>query len=275
MNWIKKHAVTLLLVLALAVGLSLLLYPTVSDQWNRLHQSRMINTYARTVANLEQDEYADLLRAAQDYNAALAETGIRWKLTDADLAQYAQQLNVTGTGSMGYLTIPKLDVELSICHGTDTKTLETSVGHLEGTSLPVGGAGSHCVLSGHRGLPSARLFTDLDKLAAGDTFLLHVLDQTLTYEVDQIRVVTPDDLTELAIVPGEDYCTLVTCTPYGVNTHRLLVRGHRIDNAPEARRIAADALQVEPTLVAPVIGTVIALLLVAAVLLRTRKKTEK
>lgn len=272
MAWLKRNYITLILVIILLIGLGLLLYPTVSDYWNSLHQSRVIVGYQKSVADMEKDQYEQVLRDAAAYNEALSKIGVQWHMTDAQLEEYNRQLSVAQNGSMGYISIPSIDVELPIFHGTDLSILDRNIGHIEGSSLPVGGEGSHCVLSGHRGLPSARLFTDLDKLVVGDTFLLHVLDQVLTYEVDQIRIVEPDELSDLAIVPGKDLCTLVTCTPYGINTHRLLVRGHRIDNDPDARRVTADATQIEPTLVAPIIGTVIVLVLVAGVMLKPRKK---
>lgn len=274
MSWFKKHGVSLILIAILLIGLGLLLYPTVSNYWNKYHQSQIIVHYSHDVSDLNQDDYDALLEEAEAYNQHLESTGIQWLMTDEQLEEYNSLLRVGETDSMGFIAIPSIDVELAVCHGTSLDTLARAIGHIEGSSLPVGGEGSHCILSGHRGLPSARLFTDLDKLVVGDTFLLHVLDQVLTYEVDQIRIVEPDDLSDLAIVPGEDLCTLVTCTPYGINTHRLLVRGHRIENDPDARRISADAIQVEPTLVAPIIGAGITLILVAIVMLKPRNKHQ-
>ena len=274
MTWLKRNRSTLILILIMIIGLGLLLYPSVSDYWNGLHQSRVITSYMSSVANMDAEVYEQILKSAQDYNAELSKVGIQWKMSDEQLANYESQLSIAQNGSMGYINIPSINVELALFHGTDLKTLDRNVGHIEGSSLPVGGEGSHCILSGHRGLPSAKLFTDLDKMVVGDTFLIHVLDQVLTYEVDQIHIVEPDDLKDLAIIPGEDLCTLVTCTPYGINTHRLLVRGHRIESDPDARRISADAIQVEPTLVAPIIGAVITLILVAIVMLKPRKKHQ-
>lgn len=272
MTWFKRNRTTLLLLLMMILGLGLLLYPTVSNYWNKLHQSRIIVDYMKSVSNLDQARYDELLKSAQDYNAKLAKSGILWHMDDAQRAEYEQQLDFAENGSMGYVSIPKINVELAIFHGTDLRTLDRNVGHIEGSSLPVGGKGSHCILSGHRGLPSARLFTDLDKLTVGDTFTLHVLEQVYTYEVDQIRIVEPADVSDLAIAEGKDYCTLVTCTPYGINTHRLLVRGHRIQNQPSARRIAADAAQIDTTLVAIFIGAVFVILLVVMLLLASRRK---
>ena len=225
----KDNYITLLLFLILLAGLSLLLYPSVSDYWNSLHQTRAIATYAEEVANLNQDQYDEIWAAAESYNASLTDRVNAYQLSDAQKEEYQQLLNVSGLGVMGYIEIPEIDVSLPIYHGTEDPVLQVAVGHLEWTSLPVGGESTHCVLSGHRGLPSAKLFTNLDKLREGDTFLLRVLDEILTYEVDQILIVEPQDTAALEIVEGQDYCTLVTCTPYGINTHRLLVRGHRID----------------------------------------------
>lgn len=272
----KDNYITLLLFLILLAGLSLLLYPSVSNYWNSLHQTRAIATYAEEVANLNQDQYDEIWAAAESYNASLTDRVNAYQLSDAQKEEYQQLLNVSGLGVMGYIEIPSIDCSLPIYHGTEESVLQTAVGHLEWSSLPVGGESTHCVLSGHRGLPSARLFTNLDKLREGDTFLLRVLDETLTYEVDQILIVEPQDTAALEIVEGQDYCTLVTCTPYGINTHRLLVRGHRIDNIEEAKivRVTADAIQIEPLLVAPIVAIPILLLLLILLLLpkQPRKK---
>ena len=208
------------------VGLSLLLYPTVSDYWNSLHQSRAIASYAGQVAGLDDEVYEALWAEAEAYNETLPDKADRFNMSEEELEEYQTYLSVSGTNVIGYIEIDKIGCYLPIYHGTDESVLQVGVGHLEGSSLPVGGPGTHCVISGHRGLPSAKLFTDLDQMEVGDTFVLYVLDETLTYEVDQIRIVEPTEMSELAIVEGEDYCTLVTCTPYGINTHRLLVRGH-------------------------------------------------
>ena len=270
----KQTLSTLLLVLVFLVGLSLLLYPTVSDYWNSLHQSRAIASYAEQVATLDNAAYDTLWAEARAYNDTLRTKTDRFTLTDEELAEYNATLNVPGTNVIGYIEIPKIDCYLPIYHGTDEATLQVGVGHLEGSSLPVGGAGTHCVLSGHRGLPSAKLFTDLDQLAEGDTFVLYVLDETLTYEVDQIRIVEPQEVDELAIEDGQDYCTLVTCTPYGINTHRLLVRGHRVENAETgqaAARVSADAMQVDTAAVAPLVAVPLLLLLLFGLLFKTRR----
>ena len=270
----KGNFTTLLLILVLLAGLSLLLYPSVSDYWNSLHQTRAIATYAEEVANLNQDQYDEIWAAAESYNASLTDRVNAYQLSDAQKEEYQQLLNVSGLGVMGYIEIPSIDCSLPIYHGTEESVLQIAVGHLEWSSLPVGGESTHCVLSGHRGLPSARLFTNLDKLREGDTFLLRVLDETLTYEVDQILIVEPQDTAALEIVEGQDYCTLVTCTPYGINTHRLLVRGHRIDNIEEVKtvRVTADAVQLEPMLVAPVVAIPMLLILLILLLLPRRRK---
>lgn len=270
-NW-----TTLILVLLLLAGVSLLLYPTVSDYWNSMHQTRAIASYAENVSQLDAAQYDELWQAAQAYNEALAGQENVFVLTDEQKAAYESLLDVSDTGVMGYIEIPEIGCSLPIYHGTDDAVLQIAVGHIEWSSLPVGGAGTHCVLSGHRGLPSAKLFTNLDKLVVGDTFFLRVLDEVLTYEVDQILIVEPEQTDALMIVPGEDLCTLVTCTPYGINTHRLLVRGHRVENAAEAKRmrVTADAVQIEPLLVAPAAAVPLLLLLLILLLLPKRRSTS-
>ena len=272
----KGNFTTLLLILVLLAGLSLLLYPSLSDYWNSFHQTRAIATYAEKVANLNQDQYDEIWAAAESYNATLTDQVNAYLLSDAQKEEYQQLLNVSGLGVMGYIEIPSIDCSLPIYHGTEESVLQIAVGHLEWSSLPVGGESTHCVLSGHRGLPSAKLFTNLDKLQTGDIFMFRVLDNVLTYEVDQILIVEPQETEALRIEEGKDYCTLVTCTPYGINTHRLLVRGHRIDNIEEAKtvRVTADAIQIEPLLVAPVVAIPILLLLLILLLLpkQPRKK---
>ena len=273
----KKHLPTIVLVLIFCIGLSLLLYPTVSDYWNSLHQSRAISNYADAVAALDNEDYDRILESARNYNQNLAKNGTSWNLTEEQKEEYEKQLCVDDTGIMSYIEIPSIDCSLPIYHGTDEGVLQKAIGHIPGSSLPVGGKSTHCVLSGHRGLPSAKLFTDLDQLKEGDTFLLRTLDETLTYQVDQILIVEPNELQALQIEEGEDLCTLVTCTPYGVNSHRLLVRGHRIANQSDASsiRVTADAVQIDPILVAPVVGVPILVILLIGLLARTRKKREK
>ena len=271
----KKRLSTVILVLVFLTGLSLLLYPTVSDYWNSFHQSRAIASYDSEVAALDNTDYETLWTAAQDYNRRLARQENPLVQSEEDLAEYEDLLNLDGTGAMGYIEIPELKVSLPIYHGVDEGVLQVAVGHIPGTSLPTGGEGTHCVLSGHRGLPSAKLFTNLDQLCEGDTFLLRVLDETLTYEVDQILIVEPHEVEPLAIDPGQDYCTLVTCTPYGINTHRLLVRGHRVANAETESasdvRVTADAIQIDTTAVAPLVAVPLLLLLLLGMLFKTRK----
>ena len=271
-----NHLITILLVLIFLLGLSLLLYPAVSDYWNSKHQTRAIAVYSEEVSGLDEDQYQALWEAAAAYNASLLERNNAYLLTEEQKAAYEQLLNVSGLGIMGYIEIPSIDCSLPIYHGTEESVLQIAIGHLEWSSLPVGGESTHCVLSGHRGLPSAKLFTNLDKLQEGDVFLLRVLDEVLTYEVDQILIVEPQETGALRIVEGEDLCTLVTCTPYGINTHRLLVRGHRIENAPEARlvRVTADAVQIEPLLVAPIVALPMLLLLLILLLLPKRPKND-
>ena len=272
----SSRLITIFLFLVLIAGLSLLLYPTVSNYWNSLHQSRAIAAYAEQVAEMDDDTYTQLWADAQAYNQSLLHSPYRYNLTDEEHEKYESLLNVSGNGIIGYIEIPSIKCSLPIYHGTDEDVLQIAVGHIEGTSLPVGGEGTHCVLSGHRGLPSARLFTDLDQLSEGDDFIIRVLDETLTYEVDQIRIVLPYEMSDLEIEADKDYCTLVTCTPYGINTHRLLVRGHRVDNQEDARtvRVTADATQIEPTLVAPTLAIPFLLLLLILLLLPRQHKKK-
>ena len=271
-NW-----TTVFLVLLLLAGVSLLLYPSLSDYWNSMHQTRAIASYAETVSQLDTAQYDEMWKAAQDYNRSLAQRETAFALTDEQKAAYESLLDVSGLGVMGYIEIPEIVCSLPIYHGTEESVLQVAVGHLEWSNLPVGGEGTHCVLSGHRGLPSAKLFTNLDKLAVGDTFLLRVFDEVLTYEVDQILIVEPEQVDALGIMPGEDYCTLVTCTPYGINTHRLLVRGHRVENTPEAARmhVTADATQFDPLLVAPVLAIPVLLLLLMILLVPKRRRKSR
>ena len=271
-----NHLITILLVLIFLLGLSLLLYPAVSDYWNSKHQTRAIAVYSEEVSGLDKEQYQALWAGAAAYNASLRKRDNAYLLTEEQKAAYEQLLNVSGLGIMGYIEIPSIDCSLPIYHGTEESVLQIAIGHLEWSSLPVGGESTHCVLSGHRGLPSAKLFTNLDKLQEGDVFMLRVLDEVLTYEVDQILIVEPQEIAALQITEGEDYCTLVTCTPYGINSHRLLVRGHRIENAPEARlvRVTADAVQIEPLLVAPIVALPMLLLLLILLLLPKRPKND-
>ena len=263
-----------LLIGIFVVGLSLLLYPTVANWWNSFHSTRAIEAYDAAVAEMSQKEFAALRAEADAWNAELARDGGMHVLTDSARTRYDALLNVSGSGVMGYIEIPKLRVKLPIYHGVDEKVLQIAVGHLEMSSLPVGGESTHCVLSGHRGLPSARLFTDLDQMHEGDRFLLHTLNETLTYEVDQIRTVLPTELEELQIEPGEDLCTLVTCTPYGVNTHRLLVRWHRVENDDETY-VVSEANRFDPVEVMPFVAAPLLLALLVWLLWSTRKKKSR
>lgn len=244
----------MVLFLVLIAGFCLLLYPTVSDWWNSFHQSRAIASYVEAVENMSNDEMDEMLELAHEYNERLAEKGISFLLTDEEKEEYNSLLNMSGTGVMGYIQIPNINVNLPIYHGTDESVLQVAVGHLEGTSLPIGGESTHAALSGHRGLPSAKLFTDLDRIVEGDVFTVTILGQTVTYMVDQIRIVVPEDVSELMIQDGEDYCTLITCTPYGINSHRMLVRGCRIENIREAVVIVSEATKVPNYLVIPAVG---------------------
>ena len=275
MNWLKKNGLTLILLFILLVGVGLIAYPTFADWWNSFHQSRAVASYAEAVADMNAEEYEKIIRKAEKYNKKLAESGMIWNLDEEQQKEYEEQLNIGTSGIMGYLDIPKINVMLPIYHGIDEAVLQVAIGHIPGTSLPVGGKGSHCVISGHRGLPSARLFTDIDKLVEGDTFTITVLNQTLTYEVDQIRTVEPTDLSDLQIEKGKDYLTLVTCTPYGINTHRLLVRGHRTKNANGDAAVIADALQIEPVYIAPFVAAPILLLLVIGMFIMTGVKSRR
>ena len=224
---------TIILALIFLAGLCLILYPAVSDYWNTLHQSRAIAEYAKKVAQMDAEDYERQWEAARDYNRRLLEKADRYEMTEEERAEYESLLNISGNGIIGTIEIPSISVSLPLYHGTSEGVLQVAAGHLESSSLPTGDKGTHCAISGHRGLPSAKLFTDLDQLENGDTFSLKVLDRVFTYEVDQILVVDPYDLEALEIDPEQDYCTLITCTPYGINTHRLLIRGHRIEVSQE------------------------------------------
>lgn len=244
-----------LLILILLLGLSLLLYPGISNAWNARYQTRAIESYAIGISNMNDQQYDTILRSAAAYNQSLLGRTNRYTLDEEQRAAYDSELNFQGDGIMGYIEIPTIGCTLPIYHGTSEAVLQIAVGHLDWTSLPTGGESTHCVLSGHRGLPSARLFTDLDQLQEGDVFMLRILDEVLTYEVDQIKIVLPHETEALLIEEGKDLCTLVTCTPYGVNSHRLLVRGHRVESAVQSvtLRVTADALQMEPLAVAGIL----------------------
>ena len=252
---IRKHLLDFVIILMFVVGLSVLLYPSVSSYINAKHASRAIMRYSEATDNASDELIAELLRVAEDYNRALSGDRSAFYLPDL-VNGYESALDITGTGIMGYIDIGKIGVQLPIYHGVDPAVLQVGVGHLEGTSLPVGGKSTHCVLSGHRGLPSARLFTDLDKMEVGDTFTVTVLRQTLIYQVDQVKVVLPSESQDLQIENGKDYCTLLTCTPYGINSHRLLVRGVRIRQITDDPRLSVpnEAFRIDPLIVMPVVA---------------------
>lgn len=273
----KNNISTMVLIIALLIGLSLLLYPTVSNYWNQSHQSRVIANYVQDVGNLNDNEYNEILQSALQYNKALASQKQKHVLSTDERTQYRQLLNIGTTDVMGYIEIPVINCYLPIYHSTDDSSMQVGIGHLEWTSLPVGGESSNCVLLGNRGLPSAKLFTDLDKLKEKDTFNLYVLDEVLVYEVDRILIVEPEQAEELNIVDGEDYCTLVTGTPYGVNTHRLIVRGKRIDNQQDKKNISVheEAVLIEPKIVAVIIAGPMCLVLIVVTVIIDRKKRLK
>lgn len=276
----KKHLSTIVLVAVFVLGLALLIYPTFSDWWNSKVQTRAIVDYDAAVQNLTQKDYSDWFAAADAYNAAVAQLEypfMNYAQLDElpDLQPYSDLLNVTGTGIMGYITIDKIDVELPIYHGVSESVLAVAAGHLPGSSLPVGGAGTHAVISAHRGLPSAKLFTYLDRLAVGDTFTVTVLDRVLTYEVDQVLIVEPNQVDDLYVVDGQDYVTLLTCTPYGINTQRLLVRGHRVETVAVSNvYVPADVYMVDSVVAAPAVAAPILLLLLVILLVKYRKKDD-
>ena len=270
----KKHLSNLMLVLVFLAGLSLLLYPTVSDYWNSFHQSYALSSYSDEVAKLDDNSYQTAWDKARAYNSSLLLNRNRFYMDEEEKETYNSLLNVSGKGIMGVIEIPKIKVKLPVYHGTDETVLQVAIGQIEGSSLPVGGMGTHCVVSGHRGLPRAKLFTNLDQIALGDKFMLHVLDETLTYEVDQILVVLPDEMDALNIDPLMDYCTLITCTPYGINTHRLLVRGHRVETEVKRApvRITSDASLIDPLAVSAIIFAPLLILWMIGLLFSTRKR---
>ena len=271
-QWLKKNIVNVILLGILFTGVALISYPTVSNWYNSYHHSVAILGYAENMAELDPKVVQAAWDSAEAYNQKVRETGNDWTPGEEKLEAYMRELNLDDTGIMGYIEIRKINVQLPVYHTTDTKILQHGVGHLPGTSLPVGGTGSHCVLSGHRGLPEAKLFTDLDKMVKGDTFQLNILNRTLTYEVDQILIVEPSDFTDLTIDDNEDYCTLVTCTPYGINSHRLLIRGHRTKNQSGGAAVPSDAMQYEPVLIAPFFAAPILLLALVWLMMTTSSR---
>lgn len=276
-QFFKKHLVEMALYAILLAGLCLLLYPTFSNWWNSFHQSRAIASYVETMENASAEEQAAMLEAARAYNARLASGEMGFLLDEAQEAEYRALLDPSGTGVMGYIRIPAINVNLPIYHTVEDVVLQVGVGHIPGSSLPVGGASTHSLLSGHRGLPSARLFTDLNQIQEGDVFIITILGETLTYQVDQIRIVLPEEVDQLSITQGKDYSTLITCTPYGINTHRILVRGHRIENLSESDlNIVSEAKRIPTRYVMVVIGVpMLCLTVLAMFLLDRRKKPPK
>ena len=277
-KWMSR-LMTLLIVVVFVAGLSFLLYPTVSNLWNQAHQSRAIATYTEQVEKLDDSSNKEMLKAARKYNKELLKKADHWKLSKKDKKKYESLLDVSGTGIMGYIEIPKIDCSLPVYHGTDEGALQIAIGHLEGSSLPVGGKSSHCVLSGHRGLPSARLFTDLDQMEEGDTFILNILGHKLAYEVDQIKVVLPEEMSDLEIQEGKDLCTLVTCTPYGINTHRLLVRGHRVKyvetKVQEQKEVSKPKTDTRLVIAGAAVGAVVLFIIIFAVRHRRKHRNQQ
>ena len=277
-KWMSR-LMTLLIVVVFVAGLSFLLYPTVSNLWNQAHQSRAIATYTEQVEKLDDSSNKEMLKAARKYNKELLKKADHWKLSKKDKKKYESLLDVSGTGIMGYIESPKIDCSLPIYHGTDEGALQIAIGHLEGSSLPVGGKSSHCVLSGHRGLPSARLFTDLDQMEEGDTFILNILGHKLAYEVDQIKVVLPEEMSDLEIQEGKDLCTLVTCTPYGINTHRLLVRGHRVKyvetKVQEQKEVAKSKTDIRPVIAGAAAGVLVLFIIIFAARRRRKHRNQQ
>jgi len=272
----KKNITNILLFVILFVGLSVLLYPMVADYVNSKSQSRAIAQYVESLSKKDPNQYAAEMAEAQAYNESLLGKATRFAPTEEELEAYHHYLGADNT-PIGYLEIPAIKVDLPMYLGTEESVLQVGIGVMPGSSLPIGGPSTHTVLTGHRGLPSSRLLTDLDQVDIGDTFTLFVLNEMLFYEVDQIRIVLPNEMDDLDIVEGEDYCTLVTCTPYGINTHRLLVRGTRIENAEEVvvKRVTADAVQIQPILVAPMLAAPILLLLLIILILPKPKKKRR
>ena len=270
----KRDKIGILLVLMLFIGVCGLLYPSVSQYWNSKTQTRAVENYQAILDSLKKEDYTAFFQAAEEYNSALY--GLEDHLRDYRLLEgYEEILNVSGNGIMGYVAIQKLGVELPVYHGISTEVLNIACGHLEGTSFPVGGESTHCILSAHRGLPHAKLFTDLDKMELGDTFTVTVLDQTVTYQVDQIKVVRPNEIDDVRIVEGQDHCTLLTCTPYGINSHRLLVRGTRIENAPPVLYVTSDAYRIDSLVATPVVAAPILFILLIVLMVKYRDKGSK
>lgn len=269
----KSNKTTIILLISFFVGLSVLLYPAISSYWNSRTQSNAIVNYESILANYEPEDYTAIFEAAEEYNRDLSQLTSPFHEYDTLEEDYWETLDVSGTGMMGYISIPKINQELPIYHGTSESVLNIAVGHFQGSSLPVGGESSHCVVSAHRGLPTATLFTYLDRLEIGDTFTFSILDKSFTYEVDQIRIVEPNDTSLIQIEDGKDYCTLLTCTPYGINTQRLLVRGHQIDESLKNNiYIANEAYRIDTLIVMPIVALPIIFVLLIYVMFAPVKK---
>ena len=265
---------TFILLAVFFVGLCVMLYPAISSFWNSKTQSAAIVDYEKMLENLPKEDYTKYFEEAELYNEFLA--GMEDPLQNIDiLDEYFDILDVSGTGMMGYISIEKIGIELPVYHGTSDAVLSIAAGHLQGTSFPIGGIGSHSVVSAHRGLPSAVLFTHLDYLELGDTFSFKILDKTITYQVDQIKVIKPDDVSDIRIEADKDYCTLLTCTPYGINTHRLLVRGVKVDSIKQSQvYVVSDAVRIDALIITPIIGIPILFTLMMIVLLKPIKKDD-
>lgn len=275
----KKRGLTstIMLVAVFLVGLCILLYPTVSDFWNEKRQSKAIMNYDDLIVDLTPEDFSEYFRKADEYNRKLKLISFPFLGYSELNEDYYSTLDVNGDGMMGYITIEKIKIQLPIYHGTSDKVLNSAVGHMEGSNLPIGGDSTHSVLSAHRGLPSAKLFTNLDKLVIGDTFTITILDRTLTYQVDQVLIVLPTEINDLNVVKGEDYCTLVTCSPYGINTHRLLVRGTRIENIEKAKKVnvVTEAYLIDPLIVTPVVAIPIFSGLLVFLMIESAKEKKK
>lgn len=275
-NFIKKNLSTVFFAAVLIVGLCIFLYPSVSNYLNGLKQSKAIADYTASLDSMTPEDYSAFWKTAIAYNEKLASKVVDFNLTDEEMEEYNKILDPTGTGIIGYLEIENIGVDLPIYHGVEESVLSVGIGHLPGTSFPTGTVSTHTVLSGHRGLPSAELLTNLDQMIEGDTFLLHIMDQVFAYEVDSINIVLPNETESLYVYDGEDYVTLVTCTPYGVNTHRLLVRGKRVDyNQEERLIITADATMYSTLSVAVFIAVPILLIIFIVFMIRTSKRFNK
>ena len=267
----KKVSITnILLVLIMLTGIGILAYPSVSDWWNSMHATQAIAGYVEAVETMSKEEKEAIFAKAKEYNDSLP-NGVNFNISEEKYAEYASILDVTGTGIMGYIQIQSIGVNLPVYHGVDEGILQIAVGHIPGSSFPIGGERTHAVMSGHRGLPSAKLFSDLDKLKEGDVFTVTVLNETFTYMIDQIRIVLPEETDELAIVDDKEYATLVTCTPYGVNSHRMLMRGHRIANI-DGKATPADAVKIPTYIVIPAVGIPLLFVVLLGMLIYYRKK---